>query len=94
MNLNISRQWSKNKPSLMLSKTLICTLSVPICYRSLEGPVSGLIFSLYQLVMILLLPLLLMSMSYYQVITVLWRSNRKMAKLTNNLTDKKEVSRL
>ena len=54
---------------------------------------SGLIISLYQLVMILLLPLLLMSMSYYQVITVLWRSNRRMAKLTNNLADKKEESR-
>ena len=56
--------------------------------RSLEEPLTGVIISLYQLIMILLLPLLLMSSFYYRVITVLWRSNKNMADLASTMTER------
>ena len=56
--------------------------------RSLEEPLTGVIISLYQLIMILLLPLLLMSSFYYRVITVLWRSNKNMTDLASTMTER------
>ena len=42
--------------------------------------------SLYKMIMIFLLPLILMSTSYYKVMTVLWRSTKDMTALTNTRT--------
>ena len=57
-------------------------------FRSLEEPLTGVIISLYQMIMILLLPLLLMSSFYYRVITVLWRSNKNMTDLVSTMTER------
>lgn len=46
-------------------------------------PVLGVFVAAYQMVIIFLLPVILMSSSYYRVITALWRSTKNMTALTN-----------
>ena len=46
-------------------------------------PVWGVFVATYQMILIFLLPVILMSSSYYRVITALWRSTKNMTVLTN-----------
>ena len=46
-------------------------------------PVLGVIVAVYQMVLVFLLPVILMSSSYYRVITALWRSTKSMSAMTN-----------
>ena len=52
--------------------------------RTVETPpVWGVFVASYQMMIIFLLPVLLMSSSYYKVIKALWRSTKNMTVLTN-----------
>ena len=46
-------------------------------------PMWGVLVASYQMIIIFLLPVILMSSSYYRVITALWRSTKNMTVLTN-----------
>ena len=46
-------------------------------------PVWGVFVASYQMMIIFLLPVILMSSSYYRVIKALWRSTKNMTVLTN-----------
>ena len=46
-------------------------------------PVWGVFVAFYQMMIIFLLPVMLMSSSYYKVIKALWRSTKSMTVLTN-----------
>ena len=46
--------------------------------------------SSYQMMMIFLLPMVIMSSSYYKVIAVLWRSTQNMNVLTNTRSEEVE----
>ena len=53
-------------------------------HRTVETPpVWGVFVASYQMMIIFLLPVILMSSSYYRVIKALWRSTKNMTVLTN-----------
>ena len=54
-------------------------------FRTFETPpVWGVFVAFYQMMIIFLLPVMLMSSSYYKVIKALWRSTKNMTVLTNS----------
>ena len=56
-------------------------------FRTVETPpVWGVFVAFYQMMIIFLLPVILMSSSYYRVIKALWRSTKNMTVLTNTRT--------
>ena len=63
---------------LMFNNVLFASWS-----RAIGDHQLGVIISIYQMIIIFLLPLILMSSSYYKVMKVLWRSTKNMSALTN-----------